>query len=129
MPKGTINFRYGMRLRGFSPGAQPKKDFVKREDDRSGKYFDVLVYSRRLTDREIVQYELDDLNNKDIRPLTRYREMAGIRQRELAARTGIPFRQIQRLEYTGMKGCAIETAIKLADALKCDVRDFIDWED
>lgn len=128
MPKGTINFRYGMRLRGFSPGAQPKKDFVKREDDRSGKYFDVLVYSRRLTDREIVQYELDDLNNKDIRPLTRYREMAGLRQTELAKMSGVPLKSIQRFELIGMKVCALDTALRLANILGCKAEDFKDWE-
>lgn len=128
MPKGTINFRYGMRLRGFSPGAQPKKDFVKREDDRSGKYFDVLVYSRRLTDREIVQYELDDLNNKDIRPLTRYREMAGLRQTELAKMSGVPLKSIQRFELIGMKVCALDTALRLAKVLGCKAEDFKDWE-
>lgn len=128
MPKGTINFRYGMRLRGFSPGAQPKKDFVKREDDRSGKYFDVLVYSRRLTDREIVQYELDDLNNKDIRPLTRYREMAGLRQTELAKMSGVSLKSIQRFELIGMKVCALDTALRLAKVLGCKAEDFKDWE-
>lgn len=128
MPKGTINFRYGMRLRGFSPGAQPKKDFVKREDDRSGKYYDILVYSRRLTDREIVQYELDDLNNKDIRPLTRYREMAGLRQTELAKMSGVSLKSIQRFELIGMKVCALDTALRLAKILGCKAEDFKDWE-
>lgn len=128
MPKGTINFRYGMRLRGFSPGAQPKKDFVRREDDRSGKYYDVIVYSRRLTDREIVQYELDDLNNKDIRPLTRYREMAGLRQTELAEKSGVPLKSIQRFELIGMKVCALDTALRLAKVLGCKAEDFKDWE-
>ena len=128
MPRAVFHFKYGMRTRDFEPGNYPKREFIRREDDSDGKYNDILVYGRRLTDREQVKYQLDDLNNKDVRALTMMREIAGLKQRELAAKTGIPFRQIQRLEYTGMKGCAIETAIKLADALKCDVRDFIDWE-
>lgn len=128
MPRAVFQFKYGMR-KDFEPGNYPKREFIRREDDQDGKYNDILVYGRRLTDREQVKYQLDDLNNKDVRALTRMREIAGLKQRELAAKTGIPFRQIQRLEYTGMKGCAIETAIKLADALKCNVRDFVDWEE
>ena len=128
MPKRVFEFKYGMRLRGFSPGCQPMRGFIRREDDPSGVYHDILIYGRRLTDREVVQYELDDLNRKDIRPLTRYREMAGLKQRELVELTGIPFRSIQRFETYGMKGCAIETALTLAKTLKCDVKDFVDWE-
>ena len=52
---------YGMRLRGYSPGAQPKDGFIMRLDDRSGKYHDKLVYDRRLTEKEERQYELDFL--------------------------------------------------------------------
>lgn len=52
---------YGMRLRGFSLGAQPMGGFMERRDDCTGKYFDILVYNRPLTEREIKQYELDFL--------------------------------------------------------------------
>ncbi len=54
-------YRYGMRLRGFSPGAQPK-DVLRREDDQTGKYHDIIVYDRPLSSDEIADYELDDLN-------------------------------------------------------------------
>lgn len=54
-------YRYGMRLRGFSPGAQPK-GVVFREDDPKGKYHDIIYYSAPLTEKEISDYELDDLN-------------------------------------------------------------------
>ena len=50
---------YGMRLRGFSPGCQPMNGLVERRDDSSGKYYDLLVYDRRLSDRELADYELD----------------------------------------------------------------------
>ena len=49
---------YGMRLRGCGPGCQPK-GFVRREDDDSGKYWDILVYDRELTDKEMFSYDLD----------------------------------------------------------------------
>lgn len=54
-------FKYGMRLRGFSIGCQPKEGFYDRLDDISGKYHDILVYSRKLTDEEVRDYELDFL--------------------------------------------------------------------
>ena len=56
-----VEYRYGMRLRGFSPGCQPKEGFVERQDDESGKYHDILIYDRPLTDKELADYELDFL--------------------------------------------------------------------
>ncbi len=53
-------FRYGMRLRGYSPGCQPK-GVVLREDDTSGKYYDIIIYDRKLTEKEVTDYELDEL--------------------------------------------------------------------
>lgn len=52
-------YRYGMRLRGFGPMCQPKEGLVRREDDPSGKYWDVIVYNRELTEAETRAYELD----------------------------------------------------------------------
>jgi hypothetical protein len=54
-------YKYGMRLRGFSPGAQPK-EVLRREDDPTGKYHDIIVYGRQLSADEIADYELDDMN-------------------------------------------------------------------
>lgn len=56
-------FKYGMRLRGFSPGCQPK-GVMRREDDPTGKYWDIIIYDRELTRKELVDYELDDLEEK-----------------------------------------------------------------
>ena len=55
-------YRYGMRLRGFSPMCQPMNGLLRREDDTSGKYHDILVYSRELTEKELRDYELDALD-------------------------------------------------------------------
>lgn len=52
-------FMYGMRLRGFSIGCQPMDGFVDRRDDTSGLYHDILVYDRKLTQKEMDDYELD----------------------------------------------------------------------
>lgn len=52
---------YGMRLRGFSIGCQPMRGLDHREDDLSGRYHDLLVYNRQLTEDELRNYELDFL--------------------------------------------------------------------
>lgn len=54
----TMEYRYGMRLRGFSIGCQPK-GVIAREDDTTGKYYDILVYGKKLSEKELEDYELD----------------------------------------------------------------------
>ena len=51
-------YRYGMRLRGFSPGAQPK-GVIDVQDDPSERYWCIIVYDRPLTEQEIRDYELE----------------------------------------------------------------------
>lgn len=53
-------YKYGMRLRGYSIGAQPT-GVVNREDDPSGKYYDIITYKSRLTPEEVDHYSLDPL--------------------------------------------------------------------
>lgn len=60
-----MRYIYGMRLRGFSPGCQPMKGLLETEDDYSGKYWDLLVYDRALTDEELRKYELDYIRRFD----------------------------------------------------------------
>lgn len=57
--KGRSRWRYGMRLRGFSPGCQPMAGLVARREDTRGRYYDVLEYDRALSDKERRDYELD----------------------------------------------------------------------
>ena len=52
-------YKYGMRLRGFSMGCQPMRNLDHREDDPTGKYWDILIYKEPLTERETQDYELD----------------------------------------------------------------------
>ena len=52
-------YYYGMRLRGFSIGCQPMNGFIERIDDSTGNYYDVLVYDRKLSKKEMHDYELD----------------------------------------------------------------------
>ena len=59
----TYRYYYGMRLRGFSPGAQPK-GVVAHWSDPTGKYYDIIVYNRLLEDSECFQYDLDYIDCK-----------------------------------------------------------------
>ena len=58
-------YKYGMRLRGFSLGCQPRDGFYERLDDLTGKYWDVLVYTRKLTEQELSDYDLDYIGEDD----------------------------------------------------------------
>ena len=60
-----ITYKYGMRLRGFSPGCQPMDGFLDVRDDKKRKYHDVLFYSRELTEKELENYELDYLGTEE----------------------------------------------------------------
>lgn len=53
-----------MRLRGFSPGAQPK-GVVDVYNDPSGRYWCIIVYARKLTEQEVRDYELDYLGEEN----------------------------------------------------------------
>lgn len=57
-------YKYGMRQRGFSIGCQPMDGLIKREDDPTGKYWDLLVYARELTEEEVRHYALDYIQTK-----------------------------------------------------------------
>ena len=59
-------YKYGMRLRGFSPACQPPViGLVRREDDKTGRYHEILIYSRPLNDHEQDGFELDYLGEVD----------------------------------------------------------------
>ena len=59
---------YGMRLRGFSPGAQPKEGWLETEDDPLGDYWNILIYGRRLERKEQEAFDLDYLGKRERRP-------------------------------------------------------------
>lgn len=60
-----MKYRYGMRLRGFSIGCQPMSGLIEREDDPTGRYYDILVYARPLTEEEQNNYELDFIKQEE----------------------------------------------------------------
>lgn len=60
----TCRYYYRMRLRGVGPGCQPKGfvDTVKKVTlcgETFTATYDILIYSRKLTDEEVEEYELD----------------------------------------------------------------------
>lgn len=59
MPKPV--YVYGMKLRGFSPGAQPMEGWVDTEIDPLDDYWNILLYSRQLPREEQEAYDLDFL--------------------------------------------------------------------
>ena len=58
-----IYYMYGMRLRGYSPGSQPK-GVTKRRDDTTGRYHDIILYPFRLSDKQVHDYDLDYLGEE-----------------------------------------------------------------
>ena len=60
----TQEYLYGMRLRGYSPGAQPS-GVIDGRDDPSGKYYDIIAYGHPLSEKECEDYELDYINPEE----------------------------------------------------------------
>ncbi len=60
--------------------------------------------------------------------IKRLREAAGLSQSQLADRAGISKRTLQEYEQgrKNVNGMALETAVKLADALGCNAKDLLD---
>lgn len=56
-------YEYGMRLRPFGIGCQPMDGYVGREPYEgfkySDRYWDVIIYNRALSEKEMEDYELD----------------------------------------------------------------------
>ena len=126
-------YKYGMRLRGFAPGCQPMDGFIRAEEgkcmgDSRMRYHNILLYNRRLTEDEINDYELDDLNEVQRSNLHRIRVDRGLTVRELAKLADMSPRQIeyfyQNVGKTNKAAC--ENVIKIAKALKCKVTDLMD---
>jgi hypothetical protein len=59
--KSTNFFKYTYRSRGFSPSCQPMNGLMNHEYQKEYK-FEVLTYNRKLTCKEIAEFELIDLN-------------------------------------------------------------------
>lgn len=55
-------YLYGMRLRPAGPGCQPLNGLL-RIAPGGGRYHALLIYDRKLTEEECVEYELDFIND------------------------------------------------------------------
>ena len=54
-------YKYGMKLCSSSSVCLPMNGLIRRENDPTGKYHDILIYSRPLNDHEQDVFELDYL--------------------------------------------------------------------
>lgn len=92
-------YKYGMRLRGFSPGCQPKAGLLRREDCHNNDYYDILVYNRKLNEEEILNYELDEIHDYDFQNRFRaLRKQLGLSQVMFAKHYGISRRNVENWE-------------------------------
>jgi hypothetical protein len=57
----SSTFKYTYQSRGFSPSCQPMNGLIGYENQKEYK-FEVLTYNRKLTCKEIAEFELIDLN-------------------------------------------------------------------
>ena len=55
-----------MRLRGFAPFCQPMKGLIDHMEDHAGNYWDILIYSRKLSEKELKEYELDFIMERNV---------------------------------------------------------------
>lgn len=63
---GFKGYLYGMRLRGYSPGCQPMQGLVLRCMESRDGYHDVLLYNRKLTEKELRDYEMDFIQEVEV---------------------------------------------------------------
>ena len=65
MKETTIQYIYGMKYRGFAPMCQPMDGLIMWSDspedwvDDPQRYYCVLFYNHRLSDKEVSDYELE----------------------------------------------------------------------
>ena len=92
------------------------------------RYHNILLYNRKLTEDEIRDYELDDLNEVQRSNLHRIRVDRGLTVRELAKLCDMSPRIVeyydQNIGKTNKAAC--ENVIKIAKVLKCKVTDLMD---
>ena len=91
--------RYGMRLRGFSPGCQPKAGLLRREDSTNSAWYDILVYDRRLTAKELDDFELDEIPVESFSDQFKdLRKQLGMSQAKLSNHYGMSKRSVESWE-------------------------------
>jgi DNA-binding XRE family transcriptional regulator len=86
-----------------------------------------LLMPRLMKPKELAKYDLVDLN-KGYTKLTIYRSAIGMKQQTLSDLTGISIRTLQGWELNGLNVANVVKAVKIADALKCNVKDLLEEE-
>lgn len=66
LKESAKKYVYGMRLRGFSIGCQPMAGFIERRDSKFNDFYDVIVYSRLLTQDELDDYDLTFIGTEEV---------------------------------------------------------------
>ena len=58
-------YNYGMKLRGFSIGCQPKDVIEWKDTDKAETgFYSIITYDRELTPEEVANYDLVSLQEK-----------------------------------------------------------------
>lgn len=63
-------YLYGMRLRGYAPGCQPKEGLLNiyyGSQYGTRVYHNLISYNRPLTEKEMQDYELDFINETEVK--------------------------------------------------------------
>lgn len=56
-----MKYKYGMKYTNYSPKDAPLYGLVDRRKDKTGTYYDILFYDRRLTPDEEKRYGLENV--------------------------------------------------------------------
>ena len=88
---------------------------------------DILLMPRLMRPKELKKYDLEDLNT-GFKKLTIYRTSVNMKQQTLSDLTGISIRTLQGWELNGLNVANVVKAVKIADALKCNVKDLLEEE-
>jgi len=66
----NLEYYYGMKARPFDLGAYPTNNFVRVDNSKNqnNEFYDIIVYSKPLSEKDIEEYELVDLqlNNTEL---------------------------------------------------------------
>ena len=100
---------------------------IPKDGFRSEVTEGLLLMPRLMRPKELEKYDLVDLN-KGFSKLTIYRSSINMKQTKLAELTGFSLRTIQGWELRGLNEASAYKAVRVADALKCNVKDLMEEE-
>lgn len=114
-----MKYLYGMKNRGYSLGCQPRKGLVERKDSDNKDYFDLLVYSRKLTEEEVKSYELElieELEEKEVKMINLTKKQEELKERTISlANKG--FGSIEESDSKATYTAKLERDVKVTDTM------------